>query len=529
MSDSAIRIVVVDDNAATLYTTSHVLKSAGWTVLQARTGAEALAQITDDIDLVILDVQLPDMNGFDICRRLRQADLTARLPVIHLSASFVKDSDRIHGLEAGADGYLTHPVEPPVLIATVRAFLRARQAERDREALLISERAARADAERANRLKDDFLATLSHELRTPLHAIVGWTQLLKLGRLSPEEAAEGLEAIERNAHAQSQMIADLLDVSRITSGKLRLDVQPVDPQATIDAALSAVVPAAEAKGIRIQRILDPAAGPIWGDPSRLQQIVWNLVNNAVKFTPKDGRIQVTLAKRDSYVEICVEDNGQGIAPDVLDRIFDRFRQADSSSTREHGGLGLGLAICRQLVELHGGTIRAESEGLGRGARFVVALPLSVEAQRTPPVDLSRLAPTVDALTSNTLLDRVRILIVDDDQDARRMLMRILANSGAVIDDSGNVGEALASIPRFQPHVMVSDLGMPGRDGYELIRQVRSMGYGVRELPAVALSGFARPEDRRRALLAGFQVHVPKPVDPYELTATIAALVGRIGS
>jgi nitrogen-specific signal transduction histidine kinase/ActR/RegA family two-component response regulator len=417
-----------------------------------------------------------------------------------------------------------------VLIATVNAFLRTRKAEAEREQLLESERAARMEAERANRFKDEFLATLSHELRTPLHAIVGWAQLLKMEGIDPNEAREGLDVIERNAKAQAQMIADLLDVSRITSGKLRLDVQPVDPAAMIETSLAAIMPAAAAKGIRVHKVLDPHAGPISGDPARLQQVIWNLVNNAVKFTPKNGKVQVTLRRIDSHIEIAVADSGQGIGKELLPNIFDRFLQGDASTTRDHGGLGLGLAIAKQLVEMHGGTISAQSEGEGTGATFRVRLPISVSEQlnfsEMQGSDSSEsIAVSRDDLVS---LSGVRVLLVDDDADSRSMLRRILVGTGASVFDASSAALALDAIAETRPHVLLSDIGMPEQDGFDLIYEVRARGYSFQDLPAIALTAFARPEDRRRAMMAGFQVHVAKPVDPRELTATIATLLGRTG-
>ncbi len=528
MKADSIRILVVDDNAATRYSTARVLRSVGWTVLEAATGAEAIAKVRDNVTLVILDVNLPDVMGFEVCRQIRTVEKLTRLPVIHLSATFVKDVDKVHGLEAGADGYLVHPVEPPVLIATVRAFLRARQAEDDRDQLLVSERAARAEAERANRLKDEFLATLSHELRTPLHAIIGWTQLLKMGRLSREETAEGISAIERNAHAQAQLISDLLDVSRITSGKLRLDVQPVELAAVVEAAVDAILPAATAKGIRVLKQLEPAPEPVQGDPSRLQQVVWNLVNNAVKFTPEHGQIRVMLRRIDAEMEISVVDTGQGISPELLPRIFDRFLQADGSTTRQHGGLGLGLAIAKQLVELHGGTIRAESEGPGTGATLIVTIPLTpAEQPATEREVVDQPATTIDESSNDAVrFDAARILVVDDNTDSRKMLSRVLTDCGAVTTEAASLIEALELIESFQPQVLVSDIGMPGGDGFELIRKLRE-GLGAAQLPAIAVTGFAGPEDRRRALQAGYQLHVSKPVDPLELTKAIASLIEQI--
>ncbi|WP_254509237.1 ATP-binding response regulator [Anatilimnocola floriformis] len=529
MSLANSRILVVDDNPATRYSTTRVLKSAGFHLQEAGTGTEALAIVAQGVDLVVLDINLPDIDGFEVCRQIRASERMSRLPVVHLSATFVKDVDKAHGLDVGANGYLTHPVEPPVLIATVSAFLRAWRAEQEREALLISERAAREEAESANRFKDEFLATLSHELRTPLQAIIGWTQLLKTGSLDPQDLAEGIRVIERNAQLQTQLISDLLDVARITSGKLRLDVQPVDPATIIESALIAVLPAAQARGMRIQKMLDTSTGTINGDPARLQQVVWNLVNNAVKFTQKGGKVEVTLRRINSHVEIVVADNGPGIAPELLPSIFDRFRQGDSTITRSHGGLGLGLAIAKQLVELHGGQISAHSDGLGMGAKFSVVLPLAVTKSSAVENFAAATAGRTDDSAADTVkLDGVRVLIVDDDNDSRNMLVRLLKNCGAETRDLNGATQVVAAVNEFQPHLLISDLGMPSVDGFELIRSIRSGGYAVQTLPAIALTGFASSEDRRKALLAGFQAHMAKPVDPRELTGAIATLLGRTG-
>jgi signal transduction histidine kinase len=524
------RVLVVDDNPATLYSTSRILKSAGFVVLEASTGEDGVAAAMHGLDAVVLDVNLPDVNGFEVCKRLRSQSATARVPIIHLSATFVKDVDKVTGLEAGADGYLTHPVEPPVLIATVNAFLRARAAEDAREKLLVSEQAARAEAERANRLKDDFLATLSHELRTPLNAIVGWSQLLRSGTPEAGELAEGLEAIERNAKSQSQLIADLLDVSRITSGKLRLDIQPVDPTAMIDDALDSVKHAAASKNIHITRTLDAHAGPVLGDPGRLQQVMWNLVNNAVKFTQKGGKITVILRRIDSHIEIVVRDNGSGIDAELLPHIFNRFQQGDASTTRQHGGLGLGLSIVKHLVEMHGGVVTASSPGLGRGSSFVVSLPVSSVAHSHPfEVHPGQHTPvhSDQKITSEDLSD-MRVLVVDDDNDGRALLRRVLGDAGANVCPATSAQDALDKLISFNPQVLISDIGMPRVDGYDLIKEVRSRGFTSQVLPAVALTAFARTEDRRRAMLAGYQMHLAKPVDPSELVAAIAMLAGRTG-
>ena len=637
------RIVVVDDNPATLYATSHVLRAAGFDVTEGTTGQQALDFAARDTDLLLLDVNLPDIHGFDVCRRLREDPRTTRLPIIHLSATFVKEINKAEGLDAGGDGYLTHPIEPPVLVATVNAFLRTRRAEdemraseakfkaifdnapdgillldahltflevnpamcgllgRDREGsvgqplsaflppgasadlqkvayaleekgswrgifplrraddtlvhlewyisthslpgvrlavvtditerirleherndLLASERAARAQAERASYLKDEFLGTLSHELRTPLNSILLWTQMLLQRVTDTEQVTRGLTAIERNTKMQTQLISDLLDVSGIISGKLRLDVQPLDLAATIKSALEGLLPAIDAKELHLKTWFDPRVGMISGDPARLQQVVWNLVNNASKFTPKGGRIEISLERIESHVEITVSDTGQGIAPEVLPYLFERFRQGDVSSNRVSGGLGLGLAIVKHIVEMHGGTVAASSAGPGQGAKFIVDLPVAAS------FDESRHPPSTDAAHFSELgrLEGVRVLIVDDDVDTCAVMSRILTETGATVKTAGDVEAGLLEIEQFDPQVLVCDIGMPERDGYDLIREVRARGHSYQMLPAIALTALAGPHDRRRALLAGYQVHVAKPVDASELIAAIGALIGR---
>lgn len=412
-----------------------------------------------------------------------------------------------------------------------REIVERQRAERERDELLLAERAARQEAERVSHLKDEFLATLSHELRTPMNAILGWAQLLAGDEPSEADLREGLETIQRSARMQAQMIEDLLDMSRIVLGKVRLDVQRVDLAQVIQAAVDTVRPAADAKQLRLQVVLDPLAGPVLGDPVRLQQVIWNLLNNATKFTPKGARVQVLLERVNSHVEISVIDNGAGIAPDFLPHLFERFRQADASTTRQHGGLGLGLAIVRQLVELHGGTVRAKSPGTGQGAAFMVSLPLMLmHADEHAP---ARQHPTAAAATATKMqqdmprLDGVRVLVVDDERDARRLMKRFLEVRGASVSTAGSVQEAIAALGQDVPDVILSDIGMPVQDGYEFIRQVRQLpadqGGGV---PAAAVTAFARSDDRTRALLSGFQMHMAKPVDPVELLAAVASLAGR---
>ena len=401
-----------------------------------------------------------------------------------------------------------------------------KSAEAERERLLNLERAARAEAEKANRLKDEFLSVVSHELRTPLNAILGWAQILRSDPTDTEEVTAGLETIERNARSQSRIIEDILDMSRAINGKLRLDVQRVDLPAVITAAAESMRPAADAKGVRLVTVLDPSAGPISGDPNRLQQIVWNLLSNAIRFTPKTGRVQVELTRVQSQVQISVTDSGEGISAEFLPNVFERFRQADSSSTRRHGGLGLGLAIVKNLVELHGGRVSAESAGIGLGSTFRITLPLM--AVQAESLSVAR-RPTSIATAEKSLpeLDGVRVLVVDDEADSRELVGRLLRACEATATLAGSVDEAMTVLGEGRFDLIISDIGMPGRDGYDLIRNLRSMPekHGGKT-PAVALTAYARSEDRVKAMVAGFDMHVAKPVDPGELRAVVARLAGR---
>jgi PAS domain S-box-containing protein len=390
------------------------------------------------------------------------------------------------------------------------------------------ERAARSEAERASAMKDEFLATLSHELRTPLNAILGWAQTLRLPAAAPEDVRRGLESIERNARVQAQLIEDLLDMSRIVSGTLRMDLQPVMPITAVEVALDTVRAAADAKGIHVLTTLDPLAGPVAADPGRLQQIVWNLLSNAIKFTGRDGHVHVRIRRVDTHVEVSVEDTGIGIPREFLPHVFDRFRQADGSSTRSASGLGLGLAIVKQLVELHGGTARAFSHGAGTGATFTVELPLVA----TPKGSRAQILPGIATSAEFQRLDLsgIKVLVVDDEPDARELVAHIVAECGAEVHTASAAAEALAAIERVLPHVLVSDIGMPEVDGYELLRRVRELGMARGGgLPAIALTAYARSDDRTRALHAGYLAHVAKPVEPTELAATVASVVGRTGS
>jgi PAS domain S-box-containing protein len=414
-------------------------------------------------------------------------------------------------------------------LAVTREITARKRAEAERDQLLERERTARIEAERVSLMKDEFLATLSHELRTPLNAILGWSQILRTRDHLDEEVAEALEVIERNARMQTQLIEDLLDMSRIISGKIRLDVQQVDLQDVIKAAIASVRHSADAKNIRLLVMLDPLAGPVRGDPGRLQQCFWNVLSNAIKFTPKGGKVQVALERVNSHVEICIVDNGPGINPEFLPHIFERFRQADASTTRNHGGLGLGLSIVKHLVELHGGKVRARSSGEGQGASFAIELPITVVQQAE--LQSNREHPRTPAMLSASLdhpsLAGITVLALDDEPDARNLLRHVLESCGAKVILAASAQEAMPLVMSEKPDMIVSDIGMPGEDGYEFIRRVRSLRpeEGGRT-PAAALTAFARAEDRTRALRAGYQSHIAKPVEPAELTAVVASLAVR---
>jgi PAS domain S-box-containing protein len=392
---------------------------------------------------------------------------------------------------------------------------------------------AREQAEEANRLKDEFLATVSHELRTPLNAMLGWTRMLRTGNLDEQTYGRALETIERNAKSQAQLIEDLLDVSRIISGKMRLDVQPVELAPVIQMAIDSVRPAADAKSIRLNVVLDPRAGPVSGDPTRLQQIVWNLLSNAIKFTPKDGQVQVRLQRVNSHIEVIVSDTGIGINASFLPYVFDRFRQADSTTTRRQGGLGLGLAIVRHLVELHGGSIHPYSAGEGRGTTFTVNLPQMImcDRERFPAEGLERKHPATWPdlpFECPSVLNGLRVLVVDDEPDARQLLTTVLQHCKASVTTVASAADGLHALERLKPDILVSDIEMPGEDGYTFIRKVRAMeGMQKERIPAAALTAYAGVEDRMRALSAGYDIHVPKPVEPAELVAVIASLASRI--
>ncbi|HEX8522043.1 MAG TPA: ATP-binding protein [Tepidisphaeraceae bacterium] len=395
--------------------------------------------------------------------------------------------------------------------------------------LLDAERNARVESERAGRVKDEFLANLSHELRTPINAILGWSQLIKPGESSDADVAEAMEVIQRNARVQAQLIDDLLDMSRVVSGKMRLDVQRVELPVVIDAALESVRPAADVKNIRVEKIIDPLAGPVTGDPARLQQIIWNILSNALKFTDKGGKVQIVLERVNSHLDLSVSDDGAGISAAFLPYVFDRLSQADHLPGRKYHGLGVGLAIVKSLTELHGGTVRVKSAGLGLGSTFIISLPVSIlhakpdsEDQHHPESQRDLCPPYAPHLNG------VRVLIVDDDTDAVELVKRVLKNCDAQVTTAASGAEGLKLLQQECPDVVLADVGMPGMNGYEFVKQVRGLEMErARNTPVVALTALARSEDRRRAMLAGFDLHVAKPAEPAELVAVVGRLARRV--
>jgi signal transduction histidine kinase len=473
-------------------------------------------------DCVLLDYNLPGADGVEILKEIRAKGET--VPVIALTGQGDEEV-AVELMKAGAADYLNkNSLTAERLERSLRYALALHRADEELRQLLQREKHARQEAQAANRAKDEFLATLSHELRTPLNAILGWARLLSGGNLDENTARKAIEIIDRNTRLQAQLIEDLLDISRIITGKLRLDLRVVPVSRVIDGALESVRPSADAKRITIDARLQTPDEAILCDPARMQQVVWNLLSNAIKFTPEGGTIRVTAEwVENAAVVISVTDSGIGIAPDFLPYVFERFRQQDGASTREHGGLGLGLSIVRHVTELHGGTVEARSEGEGRGATFLVRVPLApIRAGQIQVTD----ADSANGIGELPSLEGISVLIVDNEPDARALMRTVLEETGASVAEAETAQMALESIMRSPPDVLLSDIAMPGEDGYALIRKVRALESPARMLPAAAFTASATAADRARALLAGFQAHIPKPVEPSELAAVVAALAGR---
>ncbi|MGH9415449.1 MAG: ATP-binding response regulator [Terriglobales bacterium] len=527
-----LNILLVDDQPARLLSYETVLAGLGENLVRANSGREALELLLKlPFAVVLVDVVMPELDGFELAAMIRAHPRCRRTAIIFISGIMVEDAYRLRGYDLGAVDYVSVPVIPEILRAKVAIFAELYRKSAELEQLnaeleaRVAERtaasdAARREAEQANLLKDEFLATLSHELRTPLNAITGWTHLLAGGQLDATEQRQAVEVIQRNAFAQARLMADLLDVSRILAGKLRLELQPAKLAAAVDAALTALHPLLESRHITLHYDNQPDLPPLRADPVRLQQIAANLVSNAAKFAAPSGEVRVSIrAAGDRQVQLQVTDDGAGIPDHFLPFVFDRFRQNDSSSTRGQRGLGLGLAIVRHLAEAHGGTVEAANRSEGHGACFTVTFPVPQVA--SPPA----VAPEPDGPCEPAERVRgLRLLVVEDDADAREMLARLFEREGAEVVVAASAAEALLIVERRLPDVMISDIEMPGEDGYSLVARLRALppdrgGH----TPVVALTAYAGAQDRHKLLAAGFHEHLPKPVDALRLLRLVATL------
>lgn len=481
--------------------------------------------------------RLEEINGKHLKEVLGESVYQSILPYVEIALSGRETSYETQVPHSDGSNHTTSVTYVPHInqqgkvegfVALVQDITDRKRAEKDKELLLQWEQAARSQAEAANRTKDEFLATLSHELRTPLNAILGWIQLLRCRNLDQDTTNIALETIDRNSRALAQLIEDVLDVSRIIQGKLCLNIQPVELMTVIESTVNSMSPAANAKEISIESKLDPSIGIVMGDVNRLQQVMWNLLSNAVKFTPKEGKVYIQTERINSYVQIRVSDTGVGIHPDFLPYAFERFRQADGSTTRTHNGLGLGLSIVRHLVELHGGTVDIESPGVNKGTVLIVNLPMKpVVVKPINHLVDEKLVPIHKAAPVIPILTGLKLLVVDDESDACHLLATFLTDYGARVLTAASAKEAMLLLEEYQPHVLISDIGMPEEDGYVLIRRIRSLTEAEGgQIPAIALTAYARLEDRDKALLSGFQLHFPKPINPLDLVLVVANLVGR---
>jgi signal transduction histidine kinase len=536
------RILILAPTGRDAAMTGAALTAAGFNALTSRDMREVCAAIREGAGALLVAEEALEDDAFDaLAFTLDTQEPWSDLPIVLLAgAAFAESSDRTSRLLGPLRNVmvLERPVRVAVLVTAMRVALRARRrqydlrselARRERDAheralMLESEQKARREAEAANRLKDEFLATVSHELRTPVNVILGWSGMLARGTANAKQIAHAIEVIHRNAHAQAHVIDELLDISRIITGKLRMEMAPVEIVPLLQEAVEAVRPAIDAKGLSIDSTWSTTVPAVWGDRDRLRQVLWNLLANAVKFTPEGGRLRVSVNRSTGHVDISVADTGIGIAPDVLPFVFDRFRQADSSTTRTHGGLGLGLAIVRQLVEMHGGSVAAASAGLDQGAAFTVTLPLGRRAALESVPAAAPHAGSIDPRGPLPRLDGVRILVVDDDPDGREMVAELLQAQGAVVASSSSGADALERVPQFKPDVMLADIAMPELDGYELQLRLRD-SLPAEQLPlAIALTAYARVEDKARVMAHGYSAHVSKPVDALVLLRTIRRLL-----
>jgi signal transduction histidine kinase len=517
------RVWLVDDSALEREIATRLL-SEHYEVEVFEDGPPVLERLAsgDRPDVLVLDWHMPQMSGLEVCRFLRQTYDEASLPILVLTATGSRE-DVLEGLAAGANDFVTKSFDPAELQARVRTLARAKSLhERVKQTELLTRRAREA-ADEANRAKDVFLATVSHELRTPLNSILGWSRLLSEGVPDAETLKRGLTTIQRNAQIQVQLIEDILDTTRVISGKLHIELSSLDVGHVCRSAFDAVKPSADARYLRMELAVPDQALRMRGDVDRLQQAVGNLLGNAVKFTPAHGSVRLHVAKHEDTIVVSVTDTGKGIAKQFLPHVFDRFRQEDDAATRRHSGLGLGLALVRHIVAAHGGSVSATSEGEGHGATFTITLPTdNARSSRTGETDRPSPAPlgTGHGLPVG-MLSGLKLLVVEDDEDARDLLSTVLMQQGAIVSQAGNCPDALASLGESVPDVLLSDIGLPIEDGYELIRAVRARGHSAQDLPAIALTAYARREDQRLALQAGFQAHVAKPVEPAVLVMAVA--------